>query len=107
MHKESVNIELMDKVLSTEINEGETIKEYLCGLLLTLWAEKEGFSGKRPFGDSGWNWDLIRALALNGLVEATFDEEGYIETMDNIEEAKAEQMITNAIKYVFNSQYNL
>lgn len=32
----------------------KTIGEYLKKLLLTLWDEEDGFSGKRPFGNSSW-----------------------------------------------------
>lgn len=40
-----------------------TCREYLCTLLQTVWDEKEGFSGKRPFGTSGWEHDIYGALA--------------------------------------------
>lgn len=36
----------------------DTVKEYLVELLSTLWNEGEGFSGKRPFGTSGWEYEL-------------------------------------------------
>ena len=39
-----------------------TIKEYLKELLLRLWDECEGFSSKRPFGNSGWEWDLVAVV---------------------------------------------
>lgn len=65
------------------VNEGEiTIKEYLILLLRTLWREGEGFSGKRPFGNSGWDYDLYIALIKAGYVEGTFDEDGFIEDFD-------------------------
>jgi len=35
-----------------------SIRYYLISLLLKLWQEGEGFSSKRPFGDSGWYDDL-------------------------------------------------
>ena len=36
----------------------KTIGEYFEKLLLTLWDEQEDFSGKRPFGNSGWEYDV-------------------------------------------------
>lgn len=39
-----------------------TVREYLQALLLVLWMEEEGFSGKRPFGNSGWQGELENAL---------------------------------------------
>jgi hypothetical protein len=29
---------------------------------LTLWDEEDSFSGKRPFGNSGWKWDVYTAF---------------------------------------------
>jgi hypothetical protein len=60
-----------------------TIREYLIKLLSTLWEEKEGFDGKRPFGNSSWDYDLIKALVKAGIIEGSFDEDGYLETCDD------------------------
>jgi len=40
----------------------DTVKGYLKALLFTLWDEDEGFSGKRPFGNSGWEYELTEPL---------------------------------------------
>lgn len=40
-----------------------TIGGYLQALLARLWTDGEGFSGKRPFGNSGWEDDLLEALS--------------------------------------------
>ena len=37
-----------------DLDETLTVKDYLKTLLHTLWDEEDGFSGKRPFGNSGW-----------------------------------------------------
>lgn len=42
--------------------QAETVRDYLTSLLLAVWDEEEGFSGKRPFGNSGWSSDIIDAL---------------------------------------------
>ena len=60
-----------------------TVREYLAVLLGTLWEEKEGFSGKRPFGNSSWEYELYAALAKAGAVHGRFDEHGYVEEMDD------------------------
>ena len=57
----------------------ETVGEYLRLLLATLWAEEEGFSGKRPFGNSGWTRDLYHAVIKGGASDGTVDEDGDIE----------------------------
>ncbi len=62
--------------------EAPTIREYLRSLLCRLWNEGERFSGKRPFGNSGWEYDLYGALIKGKAVEGTLDEDGYVETVD-------------------------
>ncbi len=61
----------------SDAGENETIRNYLYALLSTLWQEEERFSGKRPFGNSGWEHDLYRPLALAGYVDG--DSHGYVE----------------------------
>ena len=36
----------------------KNIREYFYILLSKLWAEAEGFSGKRPFGNGSWQYDV-------------------------------------------------
>lgn len=62
-----------------------TIKDYMKALLVELWTEEEGFSGKRPFGNSGWSYSIYSELVRNGLVEGKLDEDGYVEEMDTIQ----------------------
>lgn len=59
-----------------------TIGQYFVALLNTLWTEQEGFSGKRPFGNSGWYSDVDKALIRADAIWGEFDEEGYIEDYD-------------------------
>ncbi|MBS3648836.1 hypothetical protein KEU06_09480 [Pseudaminobacter sp. 19-2017] len=49
--------------------DAETIRDYLKALLKALWAEGEGFSGKRPFGNSGWEYDLYQVLEKIGFTD--------------------------------------
>ena len=60
-----------------------TIGGYLVALLRTLWDEDEGFSGKRPFGNSGWTWDLYVPLVKAGVISGRLDSDGYIEDCDD------------------------
>lgn len=76
------NAELLDfEFESSDIGQ-TTIRLYLHQLLLTLWVEGEGFSGKRPFGNSGWHLDLYRALVKAGAVEGSLDPDGWLENYD-------------------------
>lgn len=72
-----------------------TIGDYLIRLLRTVWHEQEGFSGKRPFGNSGWDCDLIRALVDGGFDCATFDEEGYY--LQSANDERVDELIRLAI----------
>jgi len=75
-----------------------TIGEYLGYLLLKLWEEEEGFSGKRPFGNSGWQGVVYDALVRAKLVSGTFDEYGYAEEVDT---QAADEMICGYIRTLF------
>lgn len=71
--------ELLDLELPENDSGEGTVGGYLLALLTELWREEEGFSGKRPFGNSGWQYDLyipmIRAGAIDGI---SLDEDGEI-----------------------------
>ena len=85
-------------VQSYDFDEPLTIREYLKELLLTLWVEGEGFSGKRPFGNSGWQYDLYKALIIAGAVEGKLDEDGYVIELSTLE---ADKLICDLIREVF------
>lgn len=68
--------------VARDIDETVTVREYLRRLLSTLWAEGEGFSGKRPFGNSCWEYSLYEAVVRAGKVEGTFDEDGCLDDFD-------------------------
>lgn len=55
-----------------------TVRKYLRELLRTLWEQKDSFHGKRPFGYSGWEFDLMKPLAKAGFIDlGPLDENGY------------------------------
>ncbi len=54
-----------------------TVRQYLHALLSTVWSEGECFSGKRPFGNSGWEHELYAPLAKAGFIDlGELDEDG-------------------------------
>jgi hypothetical protein len=75
-----------------------TIKEYLHKLLSTLWDEGESFNGKRPFGNSGWEYDIYTALVKCGAVDGTLDKDEYIEDFN---ESHADWIIIDMINEIF------
>ncbi len=88
------------RLLRTPMNRrpAKTIGDYLCLLLLTLWQEADGFSGKGPFGNSDWQFEVYAALIRGGLIEGEIDEDGYIVTVDD---EAADFLIEEAIVAVF------
>lgn len=66
-----------------------TVRDYLVSLVAKVWEENEGFSGKRPFGNSGWSWDLYIPLVEAGLVAGT---------VEDFDESAADGLIANAIE---------
>ena len=72
----------------------ETVKGYLKALLTELWEKEEGFSGKRPFGNSGWKHHVELALINAGMVSGTIDSEGFINECDC---DKSDELILAAI----------
>lgn len=44
----------------------ETVREYLKQLLLNVLVLEESFSGKRPFGNSGWIYEITEPLHKAG-----------------------------------------
>lgn len=51
-----------------------TVRDYLKALLRTLWQEEEEFSGKRPFGNGGWQSEVYTALVREGLIDGEWSE---------------------------------
>lgn len=66
--------EILDLPMGNNDAEANTVRDYLKELLAKLWSEEEGFSGKRPFGNSGWSYELHRPLIEAGLVAEDDDE---------------------------------
>ena len=62
---------ILDFELPENDAEAKTVREYLCRLLLKVWHEDEGFSGKRPFGNSGWTYELTEPLVEVGIADDT------------------------------------
>lgn len=58
----------LDVRFDSDVGDQLTVRQYLCSLLSRLWDEREEFSGKRPFGNSGWEFEPMIALAKAGFV---------------------------------------
>lgn len=49
-----------------------TVRDYLKELLASVLIQGESFSGKRPFGNSGWEYDILDPLAAAGHIPEDF-----------------------------------
>lgn len=81
--------------------DAATVGEYLGLLLSTLWLQDEGFSSKRPFGNSSWKYEVYEAMSKVGLIEDVLDEDGYVYFTYEAELA-ADELILQAIRLVYN-----
>lgn len=89
--------EILALAMAENDANAETVRDYLKALLFRLWEAGEGFSGKRPFGNSGWEHELEVALVKGGAVGGKLDEEGYVETIDGSEFNAAMSEAINAL----------
>lgn len=86
----------------SDLNETITLRQYLYDLMSTLWCEQDGFSGKRPFGNSGWDYEIYLPLVEAGLVKGEIDEDGYITKLDDVE--ANEFVLTKILQPLFGVQ---
>lgn len=70
--------------LNVKINEedsgAETLRDYFKAMLRAIFKEGDGFSGKRPFGNSGWEHSLAIELVKAGVLDGKIlDDDGWID----------------------------
>jgi hypothetical protein len=86
-------------VMRTDLDKEISIKQYLYDLISTLWMEGEGFDGKRPFGNSGWEYEIYATLIKHQLISGELDEDGYVKDMNDDEANKF--VLTRIIQPLF------
>lgn len=95
------------QILSLPMGENDanaaTIGQYFNALLHTLFLQTEGFSGKRPFGNSGWETDIDKALIKADAVQGTLDEDGWIEDYDS---AAASAIVFDTLAFLHKADYS-
>ena len=96
MTKEFTPAEILALPMQPNDANAPTILAYLKELLRKLWQEGEGFSGKRPFGNSGWEDDLLLAL-LKGDAISGVHYDDYWDIDDDEERRKGVKLILDAI----------
>lgn len=87
-------MKILDLQMGRNDADAKTVREFLKKLLAALWEQDESFSGKRPFGNSGWKYDVYAALIKGAVVAGRLDCEGCVE---EVAEAEADDLILRAI----------
>jgi hypothetical protein len=77
----------------------DTVRDYLHKILRMVWQDGESFDGKRPFGNSSWEYELYSPLVKHGAIKGTFDEE--YGDLDDFDESEANKAIFDAIDFLF------
>jgi hypothetical protein len=78
--KEALDLEFEDRDIGPT-----TIRGYMKELLAALLSQEESFSGKRPFGNSGWHGGIAFPLIKAGLLKGEIDEDDYAHGYDDDE----------------------
>ena len=91
--------QVLDLELGPNDSGEATVRGYLLRLLRDVWNQQEGFDGKRPFGNSSWDYDLKVPMVKAGLVSGKLDSDGYVEQLDD---RKADALILAAISSLGN-----
>lgn len=98
MTREEYYEQVLSALMAPNDARADTIRGYLKALLLTVWQEGEGFSGKRPFGNSGWEDEIYETLVSHEFVEGTVDDDGNMLTVD---EERANILVSELIDHLF------
>ena len=92
----------IEDFLNAEAIDGfDTWREWIHGTLTTLEREVDGFSGKRPHGDSGWWWGLAEGLVIIDpkIGTPTYDADGFLDDFDP-DRARVEAAWDVVVRYV-------
>lgn len=62
-------IDALDVRFCSDAGDDMTVRDYLFTLLNKVWHEEECFDGKRPFGNGGWQCEILYPLAKAGFLD--------------------------------------
>lgn len=76
-----------------------SLGEYFMDLLRELWSRGEGFSGNRPFGNSGWASEVAYPLVKAGLIPGKIGEAYEVEyDADAMQKVVGEWLLRSVIQ---------
>lgn len=93
--------EILNLKMQDNDANAETIRDYLHALLKAIWDEGEGFSGKRPFGNSGWEYELYIALVANNVVKGELEIHDGWHDLIEVDTKAANEVVFDLIYHVF------
>ena len=81
----TINTDAIQRLLDLPLDDNDagaaTVRDYLIALLRHLWEGGEDFI-KRPFGNSGWQYEIYGPMVAAGLINGSLDEDGYVDDAD-------------------------
>lgn len=87
----------LDQVI-VEDGQKYSLRKYLRQILVNVWEEGEGFSGKRPMGNSDWYYSVYNGLVKEGFIKGEIDSDGYL---DDVDADAGNKFINNVIMEIF------
>lgn len=94
------NQEILDLVFDDDWNTGyqQTVRSFLKNLLVKIMVEEEGFSSKRPWGNSAWQAPLIICLIKHGILNGSIVEyeDGMVD-LDSYDREEFENIVKELI----------
>lgn len=100
-------VSIYDKALDLrfehEILGDVSLREFFCTLLVKLWDDPCGFSGKRPWGNSDWDAPVYAVLIKAGVITGELDSDGYIKDCDYW---TGSEFISKMIAHAFGCSFN-
>lgn len=72
---------LLNLPLPSNDADAPTVRDYLIALLREAWEQGENFC-KRPFGNSGWQYEIYAPMVKAGIVPGTIDSDGELDDCD-------------------------
>lgn len=93
--------EILDAKYEFRDCSAKNLRGYFHQLLCTLWDQGEGFDGKRPFGNSGWDMDICICLVATGALSGTLTYyNGYLEDYE-YDQSLAYKLVFRLIDFIF------
>ena len=86
---------------SNDLNDNVSIKTYIKEILKVLWLEPDDFNGKRPLGNSGWQFDLYKAMIEKNIIEGEVDDYGCV---DSVNMTDADKLIIDYISILLGEE---